>query len=144
MAPQGFADLGERLTRALLAGDAAAYRALMALPLRIVPRDGEPYVLETPEALERDFALYHLAIRAGGVTDILRDLRDVSLCPDGGVRVSFRVQILAGTARLGGPFASEMTLVHDGEGLRIREIVSAREHIDWTLGRGNAGGEGFI
>lgn len=138
--PQGFADLSERLTRALAGGDFALYRSVMSLPLRIVPQGGEAYVLTDPGALERDFALYHAAIRAAGVTDIWREVLDVLIDDPGQFRVVVRVHILSRAQRLVDPFQSEMLILHRDGGLRIAEIVSTRDHIDWTLGRS----DGFI
>ncbi len=74
MPETAFADLAERLTRALLTGDFALYRSVMAMPLRVVPRGGQPYVLETEAALQHDFDLYATAVRTAGVTDIWREV----------------------------------------------------------------------
>lgn len=134
MPEHGFAALGQDLTTALLTGDVALYRSLMSLPLRIVPRGGAPYVLTDPDALGRDFQLYHLALTAAGVTDIFRQVDTVSPTADG-FRVHFTVHLMARAHRIADPFRSEMLVVAVPGGLRIAEIVSTAEHIDWTLGR---------
>ncbi|MEZ5796109.1 MAG: hypothetical protein R3D63_00565 [Paracoccaceae bacterium] len=140
-----FQDLGDRLTRSLIAGDFALYAQVMALPLRIDPRGGHAYVLETPEALQRDFDLYHAAIRAAQVTDIFREVQEVDEQPDGGWRVFCRVHIFVHAHRIAEPHCSEMLLVPDPPGMRIAEIVATSEHIDWTLGRARLGpGDGLI
>lgn len=138
--PQGFGDLSERMTRALTTGDFALYRSVMSLPLRIVPQGGEAYVLTDPAALECDFNLYHAAIRAAGVTDIWREVLDVLIDANGQFRVVVRVHILSRAQRLVEPFRSELLILQRDGGLRIGEIVSTRDHIDWTLGRS----DGFI
>ena len=145
MTDQTFADLAERLTRALVTGDFAPYRAVMALPLRIVPRGGAAYVLDSDAALEQDFGLYAQAIRAAGVTDIWREVLGAEPAPGGGQRLFLRVHLLTRAGRLTDPFGSEMLLVPGPQGLRIAEIISSPEHIDWTLGRGSLGqGRGLI
>jgi hypothetical protein len=136
MADRAFRDLGDRLTRALLSGDVALYRSVMALPLRIVPHGGRPYVIETKAALDRDFGLYHDAIRAAGVTDIFREVISVVPAGPGEFRVSLRVHVMARADRIAPPHLSEMLVLDRPDGLRIAEIVAAEDHIDWTLGRG--------
>ena len=145
MPETAFADLAERLTRALLTGDFALYRSVMAMPLRVVPRGGQPYVLETEAALQHDFDLYATAVRTAGVTDIWREVVRVTPDAAGTWRVAFRIHIMARAHRVAEPFGSEMLLVPGISGLRIAEIVSTAEHIDWTLGRGAIGpGSGLI
>lgn len=145
MVEQAFHDLGNRLTQALVSGDFGLYASVMALPLRIVPRGGAAYTLETPAALEQDFALYHQSIRTAGVTDIFRDIRHVEPGPGGTARVFCTVHILARANRITEPFASEMLLVRGLDGFRIAEIIATSQHIDWTLGRGPIGpGDGLI
>jgi hypothetical protein len=117
----------------------------MSLPLRIIPRGGEAYVLTDDAALERDFALYHRSLKTAGVTDIFRELVEVQPEADGATRVLCRVHIMARAHRITDPFRSEMLLRPTPQGMRIGEIVSTSEHIDWTLGRGSIGpGSGLI
>ncbi len=145
MSEQAFANLGHALTDALISGDFARYRAVMALPLRIVPRGGEAYVLHDDAALERDFQLYNRSLRTAGVTDIFREVVEVRPEAGGTYRVICTVHILSRAHRVAEPFSSEMLLVPAIDGLRIAEIVSTTEHIDWTLGRGKIGpGSGLI
>ena len=141
-----FQDLGNRLTQALVQGDFALYRGVMTLPLRVVPLGDLAYVLTDEAALQQDFDLYHRSIRTAGVTDIYREVERVQ--PEGtGFRVFCRVHIMARAHRVAEPHLSEMLLLPAPEsprpdgisdqthGLRIAEIVSTSEHIDWTLGR---------
>jgi hypothetical protein len=145
MPEDAFSQLGNSLTQALITGDFDLYRAVMALPLRIVPRGAEAYVLTDDAALERDFRLYVRSIKTAGVTDIFRKLDEVRPDGNGGQRVFCTVHILSRAHRIADPFRSEMLLVPSGDGLRIAEIVSTTEHIDWTLGRGSLGpGSGLI
>ncbi len=145
MADLTFKDLAERLTRALVTADFTLYRGVMALPLRIVPRGGTAYVLDSDAALEHDFGLYAQAIRAAGVTDIWREVLRAEPASGGGQRLFLRVHLLTRGGRLTEPFGSEMLLIPGPQGLRIAEIISSSEHIDWTLGRGSLGqGGGLI
>lgn len=134
MVEAAFAEIGNRLTRALLTDDFALYQSVMALPLRIVPRGDPAYVLEDESALRQDFDLYHRSIRTAGITDIYREVDHV-IPEDSGFRVFCRVHIMARAHRLAEPHRSEMLLLPSEAGLRIAEIISAPEHIDWTLGR---------
>lgn len=145
MPERAFHELGNDLTQALIAGDFPLYAGIMAMPLRIVPKGGQDYVLTTPQALRRDFDLYVTALKAAGVTDIYREVLDVR--PEGGGchRVFCRVHVMARAHRIAEPHGSEMLLVPVITGFRISEIVATPDHIDFTLGRRAAGpGSGLI
>lgn len=130
-----FSDIGDRLTKALIDGDFALYRAVMDLPLRIAPRDDVPYVLETEAALREDFDLYHATIASHGVTDIFRQVLYVEDAAADRQRMVCLTHILARAHRLVDPFETRMTLVLRADGWRISEIESSEGHIKWTLGR---------
>jgi hypothetical protein len=145
MCEEAFSRLGNSLTQALITGDFDLYRLVMALPLRIVPRGTQAYVLADDAALERDFRLYARSIKTAGVTDIFREVAEVRPDANGGHRVFCTVHIMARAHRITEPFRSEMLLLPFADGLRIAEIVSTTEHIDWTLGRRALGpGSGLI
>ena len=134
-----FCELGNQLTQALISGDFPLYRQVRSLPLRIVPRGGQAFVLANNLALAQDFALYHAAIRAAQVTDIYREVQEVRDESDGAFQVFCAVHIFVCAHRIADSDQSEITLMPTPHGLRISEIVSAAEHIDWTLGRGQIG-----
>ena len=136
MDERAFLDLGERLTKALLGGDFVGYRALFGLPVRIAPRGGPAYVLETEEAMRHDFGLYHDVVRVQRVTDIYRRVRRIADLGGGAHRVEVEMHILSGAVRLVDPFMAAFTLIDTTEGPRITAIESALGHIRWTLGEG--------
>jgi len=130
-----FIELAERLTRALITGDFNLYCTVMDLPLRIEPRGGKPYTMHTFEALEQDFRLYHQAIKARGVTDIYRQLRDLSPTASGLCKATCLIHILDGATLVVEPFIFVMTLRKTKEGWRFCLIQSPMGHINWTLGQ---------
>lgn len=138
-----FLDLGERLTQALTTGDFALYRQVMGLPLRIEPRGGSAYVLETVDDLHRDFDLYRDHIALHGITDIYREVLDVEHpAPDTAIAI-VRMNILAGARRVVPPFVSLFTMRRDGDGaVRLHSIQSSLGHINWTLGKGGIDKDG--
>lgn len=135
MIDAAFQEIGDRLTRALVGGDFALYRSIMALPLRIAPRLSGEYVLEDEAALRADFELYHQIIGLHGVTDIYREVLGDAALPDGRHQVTCRTHILVRANRLVEPFETRLYLRHDSDGWRITEIESSEGHINWTLGR---------
>lgn len=135
MPERAFAQIGDRLTTALLAGDFAIYRSLMLLPLVISPRGGLRYVLETEPALFEDFTLYHANIRAHSVTDIFRQPKGLLLPSPGRAELLCLTHIMVKAHRIVDPFETVFHLEDTAEGWRIREIESSEGHINWTLGR---------
>jgi len=137
-----FQAIGDRLTSALISGDFGLYRSLMILPLRVTPRDGEPYTMHSDDALREDFDLYHKIITMHGVTDIFRDVQRVDLvAPDRAV-VTLMTHILQRANRLVDPFAARFHLRCQGDDWRITEIESSDGHINWTLGRASVSDSG--
>lgn len=142
MPAQRFGDIGDQLTKALIDGDFALYRAVMDLPLRIAPRNDDAYVLETEADLRADFDLYHAMIVGQGVTDIFRQVLCVQNTAPERQRLVCMTHILARAHRLVDPFETTMTLVLREDGWRISEIESSEGHIRWTLGRAVIGPNG--
>ena len=135
MTPQRFAEIGERLTQALLTGDYALYRQVIDLPLTTIPRGGITYTLDTEEALHRDFTLYHQAIVARGVTDIYRKVETIAPLSDKAFEVTCLMHILEHANLVTEPFVSRMSLHETAQGWKFFRIESSLRHIDWTLGR---------
>lgn len=135
MPAQGFHDIADRLTKALVAGDFALYRSLMILPMKVTPRGGQAYVMDSDAALRADFDLYHQIILLHGVTDIFRDVLEV--VPDGPDRavVHLVTHILQRANRIVDPFEQRFHLLRQGGQWYIAEIESTEGHINWTLGR---------
>jgi hypothetical protein len=132
---QQLQSIGDRLTTALISGRFDLYRALMQLPLRVVPKDGTAYVLETEPALEDDFNQYHAVLKAHGVTDIFRQFRSSEPeGPDGMVLVA-TTHIMANAQRIVDPFETRFHVLAYRDDWLIREIESSEGHIKWTLGR---------
>ncbi len=135
MVDGAFQDIGERLTRALLAGDFALYRDLFALPVTITPREGAPYVIADLDALREDFDLYHMVLRTNAVTDIFRDLQDVTQAAPGRAVVRVITHIMEHANRVAEPFETRFFL-SDQDGIwRIGAIESAPSHLRWSRGQ---------
>ncbi len=142
-----FIDISERLTRALVTGDFDLYRSVIALPLRIEPRAGKPYDLDTRDHLECDFNLYHQSIRTHGVTDIYREVRAITQPAPDRVEIACITHILARANRIVDPFDTLIVLRPVLPDLppdwRITRIQSSEGHINWTLGRATITDGGF-
>lgn len=138
-----FRELGERLTTALIKGDFGLYKQVMALPLRIEPRDGKPYSLETEAELKEDFELYHEMNKLHGITDIYREVLDIAADHGDGLRVSCLVHLLRKTGRAVDPFRAVMHMRETPEGWRFHRVESSLGHINWTLGQGGIGDGSF-
>ncbi|MGQ0611265.1 MAG: hypothetical protein ACT4N9_09215 [Paracoccaceae bacterium] len=134
-----FQDIGERLTRALLAGDFALYRDLFVLPVTLTPREGAPYVIADLDALREDFDLYHMVLRTNAVTDIFRDLQDVTPTAPGAVVVRVITHIMEHANRVAEPFETRFFLSDHGGDWRINAIESAPSHLRWSRGQAGHG-----
>ena len=135
MQDRPFSELGDLLTRALIAGDFALYQSILTLPMKFTPRDGKPYVLHDLDALREDFDLYVSIIRLHGVTDIYREIRDHELTGPREMTVQVMTHILVRANRLVDPFRTSFLLRQDADRWRIAEIESSEGHLNWTLGR---------
>lgn len=123
------------MTKALLEADFERYRSVVGLPLKTSPRGGEPYTLETPAALKKDFDLYCDIAKLHRVTDLYRENIEASKTGKDEITASFKLHILCGARQLVQPFTSVHVLKSMPEGWRIRQIISALGHVNWTLGR---------
>lgn len=129
--------VGERLTKALVTGDFDIYRQVMDLPITIEPRGGEPVTLTDIDALQADFDLYRMAIKARRITDIYREIKEINQTEEGHFEVVCDLHILSHAERVVEPFESKMTLRKVGDDWRFCHIRSSLRHIQWT--RGEAG-----
>lgn len=142
-----FDSLSEMLTRALLHADFVLYQSVMCLPLRIVPRGGSAYILQTPDELRADFDIFATAISAAQITDIFREVQEIAPHPslDDAFKITCHVHIFHRAHRIAEPFLSEFVLRADPQGFCITEALSSPDHIDWTLGQRPIGpGNGLI
>ncbi len=130
-----FQRIGDRLTLALLSGDFALYRSLIALPMTITPRNGETYVLNEEVALRVDFVLYHSMLAVSGVTDVFRDVLAVDQTVTDRAVVTVMTHIMVYSQRISDPFETRFFLISESGHWAIREIESSAEHIDWSLGK---------
>ena len=138
-----FAALGDRLTQALLSGDFADYARVMSLPLRVTPRGDPAYVLRTEDDLRADFQLYHDRLKGRGVTDIFRQIVEITVVDQTHLRVRCRTHIMVQAQRIVDPFETRFLLVEQPEGWLISEIESARGHIRFSLGLSEIKGGAF-
>lgn len=135
MVERAFLDIGDRLTRALLSGDFGLYRDLIALPLTITPRGAAPYVIGDEDELRREFDLYHAVLRTNSVTDIFREVKDVTQPEPGSAVVRVTTHILQRANRVADPFETRF-FMRDQDGVwRITAIESAPPHVRWLLGQ---------
>lgn len=130
-----FAELGGRLTKALLTGDFELYKTVFHLPLSVYPRAGDPYTLSTEAELRQDFDLYHAAVKEQGIDDIRRDVIRI-LRPDPESKVvEAEMHFVSGTEEIVEPFVTTFRLEKHGPGWRIARIISSLGHISWTRGQ---------
>ncbi len=134
MPGQIFAALGERQAQALLSGDFAVYASVMALPLRIIPRDDDAYVLHTEAELHADFQLYHDSLKGRGVTDIFRQVVAFTVIDPSHLKVRCKTHIMVQAQRIVDPFDTEFLLVAQSDGWLIAEVRNARGHSRFGLG----------
>lgn len=139
MVGAAFQGIGDKLTAALLSGDFALYRTLVALPLTITPRTGETYVIADEAALKLDFDLYHMVLGVNGVTDIFRDVVESTQVSAHDAEIKVMTHILEHANRVADPFVTRFFLADVGGRWVIREIESSPEHINWTLGKTSPG-----
>ncbi|MDQ2089903.1 hypothetical protein [Marimonas arenosa] len=139
-----FRELGEHLTRALITGDFDLYRQVMSLPVRIEPRHGKPYVMETAADLKQDFELYHEMVKLHGITDIYREVLESEELENGRVAVTCLVHMLRAAGRAIDPFRAVFHMRETPDGWRFLRIQSSLGHINWTLGQGGIEDGSFI
>ena len=130
-----FPALGEKLTRALIDGNFELYESIIHLPLRVAPRDGDPYVLNTVEELKVNFGKYCAAIQANNVTDIFRRPISITELAEDWIEVTVEMHVLSQSGRIVDPFRSQFVLRPQGGEWRIAIIRSSLGYISWTLGR---------
>lgn len=140
--PAEFNALGDRLTRALLENDFEQYKTVMTLPHRAVPRDGEPYELNTEEELRADFDLYTQALVINHVTDIFRDIIAIRSVEDGRTEVTVETNMLSGAQRIVDPFRTQFELIRQDNDWRITTVHSSLGHINWSRGRAHISRDG--
>ena len=139
-----FAALGERLTRALLDGDFPAYASVMALPLKITPRGDAAYVLHNLDELHADFQLYNANLTGRGVTDIFRQINEITVLDATHLWVRCTVHIMVRAQRIVDPFESRFLLAERPDRWLISEVESARGHIRFSLGLSEIKGGTFL
>ena len=139
-----YAELGEKLSHAILEGDYQSYRRLIGLPLAVSPRNGAPYVLETWEQLEKDFAIYQRNTQLHRVTDIYREQIEADYTAPEEITARFKTHILAGAQELVPPFEQTHVLRKAPDGWVIRKMISSLGHVNWTLGRAEIKQGGFV
>lgn len=144
MPGRAFGALGEQLTKSLLDGDFASYASIMALPLRIAPRGELAYVMQTEAELRTDFELYHANLVGRGVTDIFRQVLDITPMGSGQVRVHCRTHIMVRAQRIVEPFETVFLLNQAPDGWRISEVESSVGHIRFSLGRSDITAGAFV
>ena len=126
-----------RGSQAFVKGDFDLYRQIMVLPVRIEPRDGKPYTMETETELNQDFELYHKVTRLHGITDIYREILDIAEPgEDGTVAVTCLVHMLRQAGRAVDPFRAAFHFRETTDGWRLFRVQSSLGHINWTLGQG--------
>lgn len=130
-----FAKLSEKLTGGLIGNDFPLYRSVFTLPVRIEPRDGEPYALDTEDALRKDMDLYVSAMQIHRITDISRDIITVIELASDWVEVTTVNTFFSHGKLAVEPFRSQFVLRDTEEGWRIGLVRSSLGHINWTLGR---------
>lgn len=143
MPGQVFAALGETLTQALVGGDFAGYASVMSLPLRVIPRGDPAYLLHTEAELRADFQLYHDNLKGRGVTDIFRQVVNITVVDQTHLRVRCKTHIMVRAQRIVDPFETRFLLVEQPDGWLISEIESARGHIRFSLGLSEIKGGAF-
>lgn len=126
-----YAEVGERLTQALLKGDFGLFRSVVALPLRIETRVGKAQRIETDAELRELFECYVNMGRLHRVTDLYRDVQFAEHVAPGELKAVFQLSILSGGTRVVAPFSSTHHLVETSEGWRIRRIEDALGQTNW-------------
>ena len=142
MTPAEFTIIERNLTRALIHGDYDLYRSLIYMPIYMVPRGGDPYVLRTDDALREDFDLYVQALRIQRATDIYRHIETFSQMEADWVEVTVETHILGSTGRVVDPFLTQFVLRPQDGSWRIALIRSSFGHLRWTRGLAKINAEG--
>lgn len=130
-----FEQIAEMINRGLLDGDYGIYRSAFRLPLRVEPRGGLPFVLADDDALRKDWQLYRDAIAIQGVTDIVREVREIAEIAPDRIEVTVQTNMLRHAQRIVDPFKTQFVLRSEGTEWRIAILRSSLGHINWTLGR---------
>lgn len=142
MVERQFADLGDKLTTALISGDFGLYASIIVLPFKVTPRDAPAYVMHDLAELQKDFDLYHSIIQTHGVTDIYRHVRQIDLLDDNRALITCTTHIMVRAQRIVDPFETRILVGAHIDSWKIFEIESSEGHINWTLGRGSIAPDG--
>lgn len=137
--PADFSALAEKITQALIGNNFELYRSIIRLPLRVVPRDGEPYVLETVADLESNFDMYCAVIKTNNITDIFRHPISITQVDEDWVEVTVETHLMSKAERIIDPFCNQFVLrPHQGE-WKISTIRSSLAQLNWALGKSKVG-----
>lgn len=126
-----YAELGERLTQALLTADFGLFRSVVCLPLTMAPRDRTPYHVDTEAALRKMVAAYVSMIRLHRVTDLYRQITATDRTGPGEITVVFQLWVLSGGTRVVAPFVSTHHLLRTSEGWKIGCIEGSLGQTNW-------------
>lgn len=120
----------DRISAALVAGDAEGWLGSMFLPCHLVTRDGVE-TFDTPEQVYADFERYRQDIKTCGITHILREAKTAEIIGGDQMVGTYTTHLLRGSKHVVPPWDGSMTLRCENGLWRATTVMRAVGHLNW-------------
>ena len=131
MTDDEFAWFLDEISMCFIDDEFGRWKARFILPFSMITRDG-PVVLRTSSALREHFDHYLVAIKAMGLDKIYRVPRGLEDCHDGTWIGTHTTYLMCGAIPATEPYTSSALLEHRASGPKMRSVLNARGHQEWT------------
>ena len=119
------------ISRCFIQRNVDLWMSRLTLPFTIITRDG-PSVLETPEAVTKNFGYYVQACEVMHLDLIVRTVVALENCHDGTWLGTFQTRLLSNQILATAPYTSTALLTFQNDHFRMSSMLNGRGHTDWT------------
>lgn len=131
MTNDDFLSLLDDISDCFIRANFELWRSRVSLPLSIITKQG-PETLSDEAELRDNFLEYLKAAEIIGLDLVLRSPISLEDCQDGSFIATYRTDLLKDGQRQIDPYTSSALIVFEDGTWRIRSILNARGHHDWT------------
>lgn len=128
---QDFQQFLDAISDCFMARDFAPWKDRIVLPFTLITREG-PVLLETVEALRQNFDQYLRASDIMKLDLVVRRPISLEACPDGTWLGTYETRLLRQGQDATDPYISTALLEQGPDGYKMRSILNARGHHEWT------------
>ena len=131
MPQQQFEDFLEAVSRCFVERDFLRWRSRIIYPFTMITSVG-PVVITNDADLRDNFALYLQACDAMRLDEIVRTSISLEECQDQTWIGTYETNLLSHGVRATAPYTSSALMILDDSVFRMKSILNARGHHDWT------------